>query len=472
VLVDDCVADEKIAPDLVLLSAEQAPPDVAVLALPAKPAAEYGEAYAHAYFARLDDTQDFPGHISPSITARGHRNFSGPSETQYWPEPGSSGCPTFLRQNSLFAGVMRIAEIGANLGRSQLREAVIVPASTIRRHVTRIAFNRAAQALGAEPDRFANVRKHVCALDLPVSGISRVVGEIICDMRGAGGGFEPEPPPSRPSPDSTAAIQASRDKVHALQPDAALDILDARIAEKQEAYTADVVPLLVERARFLRLTYDREAARTTLGEIARLLPDDVWCRVEFGDLWWIDGARTQAAEAFRDALTVAVRTGDTSRIALCHDRIGGVLVAQGDRAGALTAFRDSLAIAQRLAQADPGNAEWQRDLSVSHDRIGGVLVAQGDRAGALTAFRDSLAIAQRLAQADPGNAEWQVDVLWVNWRLASAGDEPARRWGMIVGGLRSLAANDKLTAEQAGWLSVAETNLASLDHSGTGLQEE
>jgi hypothetical protein len=115
---------------------------------------------------------------------------------------------------------------------------------------------------------------------------------------------------------------------------------------------------------------------------------------------------------------------------------------------------------ERLAQADPGNAEWQRDLSVSYDRIGDVLVAQGDRAGALKSYRDGLAIRERLAQADPGNAEWQVDVLWSNWRLAQAGDDAATRWTLIVTGLRALSAANKLTSEQAGGLPVAEENLA------------
>ncbi|MFZ1093303.1 MAG: hypothetical protein WAN75_29480 [Xanthobacteraceae bacterium] len=44
-----------------------------------------------------------------------------------------------------------------------------------------------------------------------------------------------------------------------------------------------------------------------------------------------------------------------------------MLVAQGDLTAALQAYRDSLGIRERLAKADPGNAGWQRDLSVSYD---------------------------------------------------------------------------------------------------------
>ncbi len=74
-------------------------------------------------------------------------------------------------------------------------------------------------------------------------------------------------------------------------------------------------------------------------------------------------------------------------------------------------------IAERLAKADPGNAGWQRDLSVSHDRIGDVLRAQGNLPAALDAFNASLAIAERLAKADPGNAGWQADLAASHGRI-------------------------------------------------------
>jgi len=87
-----------------------------------------------------------------------------------------------------------------------------------------------------------------------------------------------------------------------------------------------------------------------------------------------------------------------------------VLVEQGNLPEALKSFRDGLVIAERLAQADPGNAGWQRDLSVLYDRVGFVLVEQGNLPEALKSFRDALAISERLAQADPGNAGWQRDL--------------------------------------------------------------
>jgi hypothetical protein len=77
---------------------------------------------------------------------------------------------------------------------------------------------------------------------------------------------------------------------------------------------------------------------------------------------------------------------------------------------ALATYQNAEALPDGLAKADPGNAGWQRDLSVSDNKIGDVLVAQGDLAGALKSYRDGLAIAQRLAASDPGNAGWQRDL--------------------------------------------------------------
>ena len=75
-----------------------------------------------------------------------------------------------------------------------------------------------------------------------------------------------------------------------------------------------------------------------------------------------------------------------------YNKIGDVLVAQGELPQAEQAFRAGMDIAKRLAEQDPGNAQWQRDLSVSHERIGDVLVAQGELTQAEQAFRAGMDI--------------------------------------------------------------------------------
>ena len=57
-----------------------------------------------------------------------------------------------------------------------------------------------------------------------------------------------------------------------------------------------------------------------------------------------------------------------------------------------------------------GIAGWQRDLSVSHYNVGVLLLAQGDKGAALKEHQAALAITERLAQTDPKNALWQRDL--------------------------------------------------------------
>jgi len=60
------------------------------------------------------------------------------------------------------------------------------------------------------------------------------------------------------------------------------------------------------------------------------------------------------------------------------------------------AYQRSLDIAQRLADDDPDNADYQRELSVSLDKIGDVAARHGRLSEADNAYQRSLDIAQRL----------------------------------------------------------------------------
>ena len=143
-----------------------------------------------------------------------------------------------------------------------------------------------------------------------------------------------------------------------------------------------------------------------------------WATLGLGDIQSARGDLPGALKAYQEAASDAGglaaadpgNAGWQRDLSVSYEKVGDVLVAQGNLPEALKSFRDSLAIADRLAKADPGNAGWQRDLSVSYDRVGDVLVAQGNLPEALKSFRDGLAIRDRLAKADPGNAGWQRDL--------------------------------------------------------------
>ena len=163
-----------------------------------------------------------------------------------------------------------------------------------------------------------------------------------------------------------------------------------------------------------------------------------WGYVETGDIWLTIGETDAALLAFGDSHEFASRLAAADPgnaqwqrdLSVSHLKIGDVLSAQGDLPRALDAFRAAMDISARLADADPGNAEWQRDLSISHERIGDVLRAQGDLPRVLDAFRAAMDIRARLADADPGNAQWQRDLSVSHDKigdvLSAQGDLPAR----------------------------------------------
>ena len=53
--------------------------------------------------------------------------------------------------------------------------------------------------------------------------------------------------------------------------------------------------------------------------------------------------------------------------------IGDIRGARGDLGAAMAEYKNAAAIAGRRARADPGDAGWQRDLSVSYIKVGDVL---------------------------------------------------------------------------------------------------
>ena len=201
-----------------------------------------------------------------------------------------------------------------------------------------------------------------------------------------------------------------------------------------------------------------------------------WAKTGIGDVLVAQGDLGGALTSYRDSLAISDRlaksdpgnAGWQRDLSVSYEKVGNVLVAQGDLGGALTSYRDSLAIRDRLAKSDPGNAGWQRDLSVSFNKVGDVLVAQGDLGGALTSYRDSLAIRDRLAKSDPGNAGWQRD-LSVSYDnvgdvLVAQGD----LGGALTSYRDSLAIRDRLAKSDpgnAGWqrdLSVSYDNVGDV----------
>jgi hypothetical protein len=123
-----------------------------------------------------------------------------------------------------------------------------------------------------------------------------------------------------------------------------------------------------------------------------------------------------------------------------------VVAAEGNRGGSVSArirttlrrvgpwhvhTLHDLAIVERLANSDPSNAGWQRDLSVSYQKVGEVEVEQGQYAQALDSYQHDLAIARRLAESDPSNGLWQRDLSQSYAKLGAAyGAQKGSSWNL------------------------------------------
>lgn len=79
---------------------------------------------------------------------------------------------------------------------------------------------------------------------------------------------------------------------------------------------------------------------------------------------------------------------------------------------------------QQLIANGPENNDWQHDLSFIDDKIAEILQLQKEFLNAIAQFETALAIAQKLAEKDPANLEWRRDVAS---KLTKIGDALAKK---------------------------------------------
>jgi tetratricopeptide (TPR) repeat protein len=140
-------------------------------------------------------------------------------------------------------------------------------------------------------------------------------------------------------------------------------------------------------------------------EATSLDADNMGGWLGLGDAAMLAGTLQEADQGFLKYLELARRAGDEREVAVGATKRGDVLVAQGNLPEALKSFRAGLATMDRLAQADPGNADRLRDVSVSNERLGDVYLAQGDLSAAMEQYRASLARMVRIRDANPSDMD-------------------------------------------------------------------
>jgi tetratricopeptide (TPR) repeat protein len=179
----------------------------------------------------------------------------------------------------------------------------------------------------------------------------------------------------------------------------------------------------------------------------------LWTQLHIGDLYVMRRSLGQALVAYRDGLALANQLAKANPgnagwqldLSVSQEKIGNALVQQGNLPAALNAYQASLAIRESLAKADSGDAGWQRGLSVSRVGTGDVVQAQGNVPGALEGCRASHAIFERLAKADPGNAQWQRGLSVSHIRIG----DMEQVQGNLPGALESYRASHAIFARLA-----------------------
>ena len=148
----------------------------------------------------------------------------------------------------------------------------------------------------------------------------------------------------------------------------------------------------------------------------------------------------------------AISSNEQSRINQGDD--GRVRTTQVD---ARRDYEETRRLALHLTALDPGNTQWQRDLSVSYNKLGDVAVAQGKLDEAARAYGDGLAIRKKLAAVDPGNTQWQRALFYSLFQISRL-DAEQKHWPDAIG-----------NAEAS--LKIAE-QLSQLDRSNVTWQED
>jgi tetratricopeptide (TPR) repeat protein len=178
-----------------------------------------------------------------------------------------------------------------------------------------------------------------------------------------------------------------------------------------------------------------------------------------------------ATDRLKKLVDRATRTSDVDHVAFwAYVNLGDVyLDADGRVQDSIHMYHLARDNAARRAEADPRDAQAQRDLSVSFNKLGDVSFQTGDAAAALQFYSDGLEISKKLAAADPSNTEAQTDLFVSNWRLGKLEQERTRyaeaiawfRKGLEV--LRPLHDAGKLQGQFKDALAIVEKDVAACE---------
>ena len=83
---------------------------------------------------------------------------------------------------------------------------------------------------------------------------------------------------------------------------------------------------------------------------------------------------------------------------------------------------DGFVFHERLAKSDPGNAGWQRDLSMSYSRLAWAYIQIGQLVKAHETLLAGRGIIARLVTQFPDQSQWNQDLAWFDQLIAALKD--------------------------------------------------
>ncbi len=177
---------------------------------------------------------------------------------------------------------------------------------------------------------------------------------------------------------------------------------------------------------------------------------------------------SKAMEYFQDMDAAEARAEILAQRAEALRQIGTARMDSAQTEQAIAAFRESLSITRELVERDPGRLDWNLALAQNHFHVGQVYWEQGDLEAAGREFLNQLNVVDRLALAEPDNAERleHSGYAWTNYGriLESSGryDEARAAYETVKSIFERLVALQPGSNEARLELGFAHNNLGKL----------
>jgi len=189
-------------------------------------------------------------------------------------------------------------------------------------------------------------------------------------------------------------------------------------------------------------------------------------KAKIADALFKQGNLSRALQAYGEALEILQGRGDPNEdrwqedMEAVNTSIGAVLENQNDLGGALDHYSKGTEILKLLAKSNAGGGRvWNEELAASYVRLGNVLGKQGKTSEALDAFIESLDVDAHMIEQNSLSVSSQVDLIVHVWRHAMPSDKLQDVVMRLASVLLQLKFINKLSNDQAAWLSEVERRL-------------